>query len=87
MEVTAALRVEEGLDEDLAIQVALLHDLLEDTKINYRQIADEFGLPVADGVSTLTKDAAIPKQARMKDSLECIIKQPRKCGWSRWPTG
>lgn len=76
MEVIAALRAEPGRNEDLAVQVALLHDTLEDTKVSYERLAAEFGREVADGVQALTKDNHLAKTERMPDSLRRIRQQP-----------
>src|SRR5262245_25271580 len=38
MEVIAALRQEPGSEEDLAVQCALLHDVIEDTEVSYAQV-------------------------------------------------
>jgi guanosine-3',5'-bis(diphosphate) 3'-pyrophosphohydrolase len=64
-------------DDDLAIQCALLHDTLEDTKTTYVELAAAFGEAVADGVASLSKiDDSIPKERRMADSLRRIRLQP-----------
>ncbi|MEI7772357.1 MAG: HD domain-containing protein [Chloroflexales bacterium] len=76
MEVIAALRDGPGRDGDLAVQCALLHDVVEDTRVGYAEIAAAFGAAVADGVLALTKDAALPKAAQMADSLRRIRLQP-----------
>lgn len=76
MEVIAALGIEEFNDGDLAIQCALLHDVIEDTDITYEEIEKEFGKEVADGVLALTKDENLPKERQMFDSLERIQQQP-----------
>mgnify|MGYP002713150449 CR=1 FL=1 len=80
METIAALENEDGLNGDLAIQCALLHDVIEDTNISYEIIAAEFGTPVADGVLALTKDETLPKAEQMPDSLARIRQQSREVG-------
>ncbi|MFV9506405.1 MAG: HD domain-containing protein [Oscillochloridaceae bacterium umkhey_bin13] len=77
MEVIAALRLEAGHNEDLAVQCALLHDVLEDTPISYEQLAAQFGPAVAAGVAALTKANTMPKAAAMADSLARIQAQPQ----------
>lgn len=77
-ETQAAMREEPGLDEELAVQCALLHDVLEDTKVPYDELAVTFGDAVARGVLALSKNATIPKEAQMRDSLERIRLQPRE---------
>ena len=86
MEVIAALGEEPGLDGDLAVQCALLHDTIEDTDTTYDQLVDIFGLAVADGVQALTKDKSVGadlskqqcKERQMTDSLERVRQQPRE---------
>lgn len=79
MEMVATLAVESVDTPDLAVQCALLHDTLEDTKVSYEDLRDEFGAQVADGVLALSKDALLPgKEAQMRDSLARIRVQPRE---------
>ncbi|MBA3397136.1 MAG: bifunctional (p)ppGpp synthetase/guanosine-3',5'-bis(diphosphate) 3'-pyrophosphohydrolase [Deltaproteobacteria bacterium] len=77
-EVTAALPAE-GVDVDVAIGCALLHDILEDTPTTRAELVERFGEPIAAGVSALTKassDSLILKEHRMADSLARIRAQP-----------
>jgi len=53
MELIAALEVENPADGDLAVQCALLHDVLEDTETTYQELENQFGKPVAEGVLAL----------------------------------
>jgi (p)ppGpp synthase/HD superfamily hydrolase len=76
MEVIACLRHEPGHDEDLAVQCALLHDVIEDTKVTGHQIEAEFGHAVALGVYALTKNSVLDKARQMADSLEHIRRRP-----------
>lgn len=78
MEVAAALRIEPGSDEDLAIACALLHDVLEDTPTPRTELLAAFGPRVASGVDALTKDALLPKAQAMRDSLARIQAQPKE---------
>jgi len=60
-------------DPDLAIQCALLHDVVEDTDVDTETIAARFGPAVAAGVAALSKDPAVgDKPAQMRDSLTRI---------------
>ncbi|MDJ1468050.1 HD domain-containing protein [Cytophagaceae bacterium DM2B3-1] len=64
---------------DLAIQCALLHDVIEDTTVTYEQVKEEFGTDVADGVMALTKNTQFPtKIEQMQDSLRRIQQQPKE---------
>lgn len=86
MEVMAALERSSGLDGDLAVQSALLHDTLEDTATTHEQLMDRFGPGVADGVRALTKKddlgSDLPQgernRIRMADSLKRIQRHPRE---------
>jgi (p)ppGpp synthase/HD superfamily hydrolase len=75
-EVIAALRVEGGHDETLAVQCALLHDVLEDTPVTYAALEADFGSAVAAGVQALSKDPRLDKAQQMPDSLRRIQQQP-----------
>jgi (p)ppGpp synthase/HD superfamily hydrolase len=80
MEVTAALAQGSRVDNpDLVVQCALLHDVIEDTSIGYAEVADQFGLAVAQGVQALSKDQRLSTKAeQMTDSLRRIQQQPRE---------
>ncbi len=76
MEVIAALDVEPGHHDNLAVQCALLHDIIEDTTVTFEQVEAEFGAAVAQGVLALTKDKMLSKELQMADSLRRIKQQP-----------
>lgn len=78
MEVVAALAVEEVYDGDLAVQCAILHDVLEDTSVNYDQVLNVFGEKVANGVQALTKNNILSKNDMMIDSLARIRLQSKE---------
>ena len=78
MEVIAALSAESNLDGDLAVQCALLHDVIEDTKVSHERLAESFGAAVARGVEALSKNESLPRAERMSDSLARIRAQPRE---------
>jgi len=75
MEIIAALAVEEAAHPDLAVQCALLHDVIEDTNIKYEKVEEVFGKEVADGVEALTKNKKIKKAKRLEDSIDRIREQ------------
>jgi guanosine-3',5'-bis(diphosphate) 3'-pyrophosphohydrolase len=75
-EVLAALARERFAQPDLAVQCALLHDTVEDTATTRDEIVAHFGEAVADGVTALSKDDTLPKEAQMADSLRRIHTQP-----------
>jgi (p)ppGpp synthase/HD superfamily hydrolase len=68
----------EDFNLSLAIQVSLLHDVLEDTNTTFDEIAKEFSLDVAEGVQSLTQNDDLPKEEKMMDSLNRIKKQPKE---------
>lgn len=78
MEVSLALSyADHEYDADLAIQCALLHDVIEDTPYTYQELQDLFGSSVASGVAALSKiELWISKSDQMLDSLQRIQQQP-----------
>jgi (p)ppGpp synthase/HD superfamily hydrolase len=78
MEIMACLDVEKKHDGDLAVQCALLHDVLEDTEITCSEVEKAFGAKVAQGVLALTKDYSLAPEQKMPDSLTRIRKQPHE---------
>jgi len=76
MEVMSAIPNLKYVNHDLAIECALLHDVIEDTKVTYSILVNEFGKEIAEGVSALSKNKDLPKKDQLKDSLERIVKQP-----------
>lgn len=81
MEIISVLSIEPGWDGDLALQAALLHDVLEDTSCQYEELLERFGKPVAEGVLALTKDRSIQdERERIMETLGRIRKQP----WEIW---
>lgn len=78
MEILVAAGQTAGLNPELALQIALLHDVLEDTGTTETQLAEQFGAAVASGVKALTKNSALPQPERMCDSLQRIQQQPKE---------
>ena len=78
MEVMSAIANNSAIQNpDLAVQCALLHDIIEDTDFSFNTVSNEFGDRVASGVLALTKNKELPtKEEQMKDSLARIKKQP-----------
>jgi (p)ppGpp synthase/HD superfamily hydrolase len=67
-----------GLEPNLAVACALLHDTIEDAGVTTETLEAEFGPVVAEGVKALSKDPQLPKAHRMEDSLRRIRHQPRE---------
>nr|WP_320119803.1 HD domain-containing protein [uncultured Marinifilum sp.] len=75
MEVFMAYINKKKFDIDYAIQLAVLHDTIEDTTADYNEIKTTFGERVAIGVNALTKNENLSsKKERMLDSLNRIDK-------------
>jgi (p)ppGpp synthase/HD superfamily hydrolase len=78
-EIMTAITMEDGMDSDLAIKCAILHDTIEDTSLSYDDILSRFGIAVANGVLALTKNTDISeKKEKMVDSLKRIKEQPKE---------
>jgi len=78
MEIIFASQETKEFNTAFAIQVALLHDILEDTEATFEEIVSEFGKEIAQAVLALTKNTDISKQERMTDSLTRIRKLPKE---------
>lgn len=79
VELIRALPTTPEADGDLAVQCAVLHDVIEDTDATYDLVAESFGKAVADGVMALSKDPTLPTKAeQMTDSLRRIREQPKE---------
>ena len=74
MEIFMAAKHNGNFNLEYAIQVALLHDTIEDTATTYGEIKERFGEDIADGVLALTKDDKLPKESRIIDSASRIKK-------------
>jgi (p)ppGpp synthase/HD superfamily hydrolase len=78
IEIMAALMVENVSNPDVAIQCALLHDVIEDTPVTYEQLKVEFGIAVADGVLALSKNKELDRWYQLEESLARIKQQPKE---------
>lgn len=52
------------VDDETALVAAVLHDTLEDTTVDYDDLAGEFGPAVADAVAALSKDSRLAEAQR-----------------------
>jgi (p)ppGpp synthase/HD superfamily hydrolase len=81
MEIIFAYKENDNFDIDFAVQVALLHDTLEDTTTEFTELVEKFGEKIAIGVQALTKDESlISKKEKMADSLNRINKLVKEVG-------
>ncbi|MFL7791802.1 MAG: HD domain-containing protein [Anaerolineae bacterium] len=79
VELIWALQTTPDADGNLAIQCAVLHDVIEDTNATYDLVTENFGKDVASGVMALSKDPTLPtKTEQMADSLRRIRQQPKE---------
>lgn len=69
MELFVASSANDGLNMEFAVQVALLHDLIEDTDTTCEEIEDRFGVEIMNAVKALTKNNKLPKDQQLADSL------------------
>jgi len=70
MEILVAAQHSKNFDTEFAVQVALLHDVLEDTAVTAEELTTEFGNHVTTGVQALTKNKSLPKEEQMKECLQ-----------------
>ena len=78
MEILMTVEKSENFNGEFAVQVALLHDVLEDTDVTFEELENKFGKSVAEGVLALTKNDDLQKNERMMDSLQRIKRQPKE---------
>ena len=81
MEIILAYQENENFDINYPVQLALLHDTLEDTGTEFEELAKMFGNSVAIGVQALTKNTLlISKKEKMLDSLIRINQLEKEVG-------
>ena len=81
MELLIAHNANPNFDIDFAIQIALLHDTIEDTETPFKELQKEFGSKIAIAVQALTKDNTIvSKHQRMVDSLNRVNALQKEVG-------
>jgi (p)ppGpp synthase/HD superfamily hydrolase len=72
MEILMAASHTPKFDLDFAVQIALLHDILEDTSTPYDELHENFGADIATAVWALSKNEDLPKNQQLKDSIAKI---------------
>lgn len=65
-----------GCNDEVAICSALLHDTIEDTRIDYDNIEKRFGSEIADCVAVLTKNMLLREPEREEDYDSRLAKGP-----------
>jgi len=78
METMVAAGYTNDFDLIYAVQVALLHDVLEDTPCTFEELTAAFSLEIAEGVLALSKNEALETEAQIPDSLERIKHHPKE---------
>jgi guanosine-3',5'-bis(diphosphate) 3'-pyrophosphohydrolase len=81
MEIFIAAGHTDDFNLEFSIQVALLHDTIEDTSTTYGELSEKFGKEISDAVLALSKDVRLPKEEQIPDSLN-RIKKLRKEVWA-----
>ena len=56
-----------GIDDEIALAAAMLHDVIEDTTADYDEVFEQFGEEIAGAVAALTKDMRLPHDRRETD--------------------
>ena len=72
MEILIASFNTENFDLVFAVQLALLHDTIEDTFTTFGELETEFGTDIAKAVQALSKNTDLPEEQQMNDSLKRI---------------
>lgn len=81
MEVFIAYNHNPNFNLEYAIQLALLHDTLEDTNTTFKELEMIFNSSVALGVQALTKNQNLSsKEEKMNDSLKRIKQMQKEVG-------
>jgi guanosine-3',5'-bis(diphosphate) 3'-pyrophosphohydrolase len=81
MEVILAEQHTDDFDLDFAVQIALLHDVLEDTPASFEEVSESFSGEIAEAVLALSKNEDLPGDIQIPDSL-MRIKALRKEVWA-----
>ena len=68
----------EDIDREFLLTIALLHDTIEDTDVTYENLKDEFGIKVADAVLALSRNEKLDYYNQIPDCIERIKNQPKE---------
>ncbi len=74
MEIMIAASNSDNFNLSFAVQVALLHDIIEDTSMKIEELEIRFGVDIAKAVLALTKNIELSNDKQMQDSLTRIKK-------------
>jgi guanosine-3',5'-bis(diphosphate) 3'-pyrophosphohydrolase len=78
MEIFMAAQHTKEFNLTYAIQVAMLHDTIEDTATKFEDLKENFGEDIAYAVQALSKDGQLPKSEQINDSIQRIKKLPKE---------
>jgi len=78
MEILVASQYSKDFDVNFSVQVALLHDTVEDTSTTLAELSKEFNAGIANAVSALTKNNQLESNQKMFDSLRRIKMLPKE---------
>lgn len=78
MEIIVASQYSKNFNVIFATQVALLHDVIEDTPTTVQEVSETFGPEIAAAVLALTKNENLERDEQIPDSLSRIKKQPKE---------
>ena len=67
-----------GIDDIVVLRAAVLHDTIEDTETTFDELAERFGVQVAQVVAELTDDKALPKERRKELQVEHAAHKSRE---------
>ncbi len=76
MRVVTILMLGFGVDDANTLTAAALHDVIEDTGIDFDEVASAFGRKVASYVAALTKDARLVEEEREAAYLKQLLAAP-----------
>jgi guanosine-3',5'-bis(diphosphate) 3'-pyrophosphohydrolase len=68
--VAAVLAAEGGVDDEITLIAAILHDTVEDTKTTFEELEEMFGIEVTDVVREVTDDKGLLKAERKRLQVE-----------------
>lgn len=67
-----------GIDDIVVLRAAVLHDTIEDTETTFDELAERFGVQVAQVVAEVTDDKALPKERRKELQVEHAAHKSRE---------
>ena len=68
--LTRVLAVESGITDVRVLQVAILHDTIEDTETSHAELSERFGREIADAVLEVTDDKSLHQAARKQAQID-----------------